>query len=175
MPLPQRLARFNKRVTNRVARHVAGWMPGLAIVTHRGRVSAKEYRTPVNIFRSGIRGERCVFALTYGSNADWVKNVRAAGRGTVRTRRSDIALTDPELVVDPTRRVVPAPARWILGLVHVDEFLAMTVDGGGSDHRYAVDHGSAPSTQGPRQQAAGVETTEPGEQRERRPPDPGEG
>jgi len=127
MPLPSRLARFNKRVTNRVARRVAGWMPGLGIVTHVGRVSGRPYRTPVNVFRSG---KRCVFALTYGSGTDWVRNVRAAGRCTVRTRRRDVTLTDPELVVDPTRRLVPVLVRWILGLLHVDEFLVLVVDPG---------------------------------------------
>ena len=125
MPLPSRLARFNRRVTNRVARHVAGWMPGLAIVTHVGRVSGRQYRTPVNVFRSG---ERYVFALTYGSGTDWVRNVRATGRCTVRTRRRDVALVGPELVVDPTRRLVPALVRWILGVVDVDEFLILGVD-----------------------------------------------
>jgi deazaflavin-dependent oxidoreductase (nitroreductase family) len=126
MPLPRRLARFNKRVTNRVARHVAGWMPGLAMVTHAGRVSGREYRTPVNIFHAG---ERYVFALTYGAGTDWVRNVRAAGRCFVRTRGKDLALVDPEVIVDPARRLVPAPVRWILGFVRVDEFLVMAVDG----------------------------------------------
>jgi deazaflavin-dependent oxidoreductase (nitroreductase family) len=125
MPLPRRLARFNKRVTNRVSRHVAGWMPGLAIVTHAGRVSGREYRTPVNIFRSG---EGYVFALTYGAGTDWVRNVRAAGHCSVRTRHKDVTLVDPEVIVDPTRHLVPALVGWILGLVGVDEFMAMAVD-----------------------------------------------
>ena len=50
MPIPKRVAHFNKRVTNRVTRHIAGWMPGFAIVTHVGRRSGRTYRTPVNIF-----------------------------------------------------------------------------------------------------------------------------
>jgi hypothetical protein len=43
----------------------------------------------------------------------------------VRTRGHDVALTAPELVVDGTRRPVPMPVRWILGVVHVDEFLVL--------------------------------------------------
>jgi deazaflavin-dependent oxidoreductase (nitroreductase family) len=128
MPLPSRLARFNKHVTNRVARRVAGWMPGLGIVTHSGRVSGREYRTPVNVFRAD---EGYVFALTYGSGTDWVKNVRAAGGCTVRTRRRNIALVSPRLLVDPDRELVPGVVRWILGIVHVDEFLLLAVDPGG--------------------------------------------
>jgi deazaflavin-dependent oxidoreductase (nitroreductase family) len=159
MPLPRRLARFNKRVTNPVARLVAGWMPVLAIVTHTGRVSAHHYRTPVNIFRSG---DRYVFALTYGAGTDWVTNVLAAGRCSVRTRRKEVSLVGPEVVVDPARRLVPAPARWILGLVDVDEFLAMAVARPGEDHRYAADHGSSPTTPGAERQAPGIETTAEG-------------
>jgi len=119
------LARFNKRVTNRIARHVAGWMPGLAIVTHVGRVSGREYRTPVNVFRSR---DRYVFALTYGSGTDWVRNVRAAGRCTARTRGRNMALIEPELIVDPGRPLVPVPVRWILGLLDVHEFLVFAAD-----------------------------------------------
>ena len=128
MPLPNRLARVNRRVTNPVARLVAGWVPGLAIVTHTGRVSGREYRTPVNIFRSG---EQYVFALTYGPERDWVKNVRAATRCRIRTRGRDLALTSPEMVHDPARDLVPKPVRWILGLLHVEDFLHLSVDPGG--------------------------------------------
>ena len=34
-------------------------------------------------------------------------------------------LVAPELFTDPTRRPVPIPARWILGLIDVEEFLAL--------------------------------------------------
>jgi hypothetical protein len=36
-----------------------------------------------------------------------------------------VRLVAPELFTDPTRRPVPIPARWILGLIHVDQFLAL--------------------------------------------------
>src|SRR5262249_43921681 len=125
MPIPTGVARFNKRVTNRVASHIAGWMPGFAIVSHVGRRSGLRYRTPVNVFQDR---ERFVFALTYGADADWVRNVVAAGSCEIRTRRSSIALRDPEVFTDPTRRKVPIPVRWILGLIHVDEFMALERD-----------------------------------------------
>ena len=32
---------------------------------------------------------------------------------------------DPERFTDPTHRPVPIPVRWILGLIDVDEFLAL--------------------------------------------------
>ncbi len=126
MPVSRKVARFNKRFTNRVARHIAGWMPGFAIVTHTGRRSGRAYRTPVNAFH---RDDHYVFALVYGSGSDWVRNVQAAGRCTIRTNNHDIGLVEPELFDDPRRRTVPAPPRWILGLVHVDEFLSLRVEG----------------------------------------------
>jgi hypothetical protein len=53
VPLSPNLARFNRRVTNRAARHIAGWAPTFALVTHTGRRSGHEYATPVNVFQVG--------------------------------------------------------------------------------------------------------------------------
>jgi deazaflavin-dependent oxidoreductase (nitroreductase family) len=119
MPLPRALARFNKVVTNPVARLVAGWLPGFGIVTHVGRRSGREYHTPVNVFR---RPGAFVVALTYG-RADWVENVLAAGDAQLRTRGSTRHLDNPRTVTDPTRAGLPPLVRAILGRLHVDEFL----------------------------------------------------
>ena len=122
MPLPKRIAHFNKRVTNRITRRFAGLVPGFAIVTHVGRHSGRTYRTPVNVFRDG---NRYVFALTYGPDSDWVRNVVAAGGCEIETRGKSVALSEPRRFTDPSRRAIPVPARWILGLIHVDEFLEL--------------------------------------------------
>ena len=122
MPLSRRVARFNKHVTNHVTGPFAGRLPGFAVVTHVGRRSGTAYHTPVNVFRDG---NRYVFALTYGPGADWVRNVLAAGGCEIRTRGKTVSLVDPAVFTDSARRPVPIPARWILGLVHVDEFLAL--------------------------------------------------
>ncbi len=121
MPLSRRMAEFNRRFTNRVSRHVAPWAPGFALVRHTGRRSGRRYETPVNVFRDG---DRYAFALTYGQS-EWVRNVLAAGGCEIRTRGRDVALADPELVVDPARRLARVPARWILGLLDVEEFLLL--------------------------------------------------
>ncbi len=121
MPLSRRVARFNRRVTNRIARRVATWAPTLGIVQHRGRRSGRTYETPVNVFRDG---DRYVFALTYGEG-DWVRNVLDAGGCEIRTHRRSIRLADPQRVDDASRRLVPIPFRWVLGLLRVHEFLVM--------------------------------------------------
>jgi deazaflavin-dependent oxidoreductase (nitroreductase family) len=124
MPLPRSLASFNRRVTNKISRLVAGRLPGFGIVTHVGRRSGREYRTPVNAFR---RGDEYVFALTYGRVSDWVRNVEAAGGCTMQTRGRIVRLTTPRRFTDPTRSPVPRPVRPILRLIDVDEFLALRV------------------------------------------------
>ena len=127
MPLPKRLARFNRIVTNPVLGHVAGRLPGFGIVLHTGRRSGRVHRTPVNLFRSG---ETYVIALTYGADAQWVRNVQAAGACEVQTRGERIRLVEPRIVHDPRRTPVPPPVRLALAAIAVDDFMLLTrVDG----------------------------------------------
>jgi deazaflavin-dependent oxidoreductase (nitroreductase family) len=122
MPLPKALARFNLKVTNPVLGHVAGRLPGFAIVTHVGRRSGTRRSNPVNLFRDG---DGYVIALTYGPDSQWVKNVLAAGACDVHTRGRDLHLVDPELIHDPARTRVPAPVRAILRAANVEHFLIL--------------------------------------------------
>jgi deazaflavin-dependent oxidoreductase (nitroreductase family) len=122
MPLPKRLARFNRHVTNRVVGPVARWLPGFAVVSHVGRRSGRVYRTPVNLFRDG---DRYVIALTYGSDSQWVRNVLAAGAADVETRGRHVHLVGPEVVHDAQRALVPEPIRSILRLARVSDFMLL--------------------------------------------------
>ncbi|MGH2766055.1 MAG: nitroreductase family deazaflavin-dependent oxidoreductase, partial [Actinomycetota bacterium] len=89
MPLPGWLARFNRVATNHVTRPLARWLPGFAVVVHRGQRSGRTYRTPVNLFRSH---DRYLIALTYGRDRDWVRNVLATGGCDVETRGRTLQL-----------------------------------------------------------------------------------
>jgi gluconokinase len=122
MAIPKSVAKFNVHVTNHITRPLAGRLPGFAIVTHVGRRSGRTYHTPVNMFRDD---ERFVFALTYGADSQWVKNVMAAGECEVRTQGNAVRLRDPEIFTDPQRRSVPAPVRMVLGVINVSDFLSM--------------------------------------------------
>ncbi len=93
-----------------------------AIIRYRGRKSGKVYRTPMNVFRDG---EDYLFALTYGSDVQWVKNVLAAGEADLEQRNTTVHLVEPELFVDPTRHLMPQPVRTVLGFARVSEFLRM--------------------------------------------------
>jgi deazaflavin-dependent oxidoreductase (nitroreductase family) len=123
MPLPRSLARFNRLVTNRVFRSFAGRVPLFAIVMHRGRSTGREYRTPVNAFKQP--GGDFTIALTYGHESQWVRNVLAHGGCVLEVRGRRVAMDDPRIVHDPTRREVPAPVRAILRLIDVDYFLQL--------------------------------------------------
>ncbi len=98
-------------------------MPGFGLLTYSGRASGRVYHLPVNVFR---RGDQYVFALTYGSDSQWVKNVMAAGECQIRIRGRDVRLVEPEPVVDPAATLVPQPVRFFLSrLVRVTEFVRM--------------------------------------------------
>ena len=124
MPTPRLAAirPFTKRVVNPLTRRVAGHLPGFAIVIHRGRRTGRTLRTPMNVFR---HDGSYLFAPTYGSNVDWVKNVLAAGGAQIEVRGKTVNVTDPELFTDPSRHLMPLPVRFFLGLLRVEEFLRM--------------------------------------------------
>jgi len=105
------LARFNKKVTNRIQGLWAPYLPPWALIVHKGRKSGREFRTPVLAKRSGATLEVVLF---YGERADWVRNVLAAGgAGVVRKGRTG-SLVDPR-VVDSTSPELTAWTRRIAG------------------------------------------------------------
>ena len=125
MPIPARVARWNKVGLNRVVRHVAPWMPGLGLVVHRGRRSGRSYQTPVNTFPTE---DGFVIALTYGAdNTEWVKNVQAAGGCELRTRGRVLQVDSPRVYHDETRHGIRAPHRYVLRLIGVADFLSLTI------------------------------------------------
>jgi deazaflavin-dependent oxidoreductase (nitroreductase family) len=120
--LGRRVAWLNRRVTNRITRPLAGWLPGFGVVEHAGRRSGRPYRTPVNVFRAGASYG---IALTYGVESDWVQNVLAAGGCDLVTRGHRHRVTAPAIVHDESRRLVPAPVRPALRLLRVGDFLRL--------------------------------------------------
>ena len=118
-----RIRPFTNRIVNPITRRFAGQLPGFAILSYVGRRSGKRYRTPMNVFH---HEGRFVFALTYGREAQWVKNVLAAGTCEIEELGRTTRLADPELIVDPAGRLVPAPVRLFLRLQDVTDYLLMS-------------------------------------------------
>lgn len=119
MPLPEALARFNRVVTNRISKPLAGWVPWFAIIVHRGRKSGTEYRIPVNAW---LGPEDVIVALTYGRDTDWLKNLEAAGGGEVLARRRTYRVGPPQVIGAEGMRRMPAVVRPVLRAIEVDEF-----------------------------------------------------
>jgi deazaflavin-dependent oxidoreductase (nitroreductase family) len=115
---------FTTKVFNPIARRFASRLPGFGVLIYQGRTSGRTYHTPLNVFRDG---QTYVFALTYGSDVQWVRNVLAAGGCTLRIRGRDVRLAEPEVFVDPAARLVPVPVRLFLRLMRVTEFMRMDV------------------------------------------------
>jgi len=109
-------------MVNPVTRLFFGRLPRCGILTHTGRTSGHRYRAPIFVLR---RGDDYVFALTYGSQSHWVKNILAAGGVDMRVRGRDVRLIEPEVFVDKTRRIMPLPYRLAGRAVHATEFLSM--------------------------------------------------
>ncbi|HLF61415.1 MAG TPA: nitroreductase family deazaflavin-dependent oxidoreductase [Acidimicrobiia bacterium] len=122
MPLTRGMAHFNRRVTNRLLRPVAGRLPAFGIVIHRGRVSGKEYQTPVNCL---LDDGSVMIALTYGAETDWMKNLRAAGGGQLRSRGETYRVGMPRDIGQEGMKRMPAIVRRILRLIAVDEFVEL--------------------------------------------------
>jgi deazaflavin-dependent oxidoreductase (nitroreductase family) len=125
MALGRRMATFNRHVTNRLLGGVATRLPGFGVVLHVGRRSGRRYRTPVNVFRAP---NGYLLALTYGSGAEWVKNVVAANGCELVTAGRTNRLVSPRLFRDDRRARLPIPVRVILRLAHVSEFLELDLD-----------------------------------------------
>jgi hypothetical protein len=126
---------FTTRVVNPITRRVAGHLPFFGIVVVPGRTSGVIRRVPMNVFR---HGPDYVFALTYGSDVHWVRNVLAASGCTLETRGRSVPLRDPVVVRDPTRRLMPLPVRFFLGLLGVTEFLRLTPHDAATDQSSSV-------------------------------------
>jgi len=97
--------------------------PGFAVLYHVGRRSGRAFSTPVNAFRDGAD---YIIALTYGPDADWVKNTLAAGGCEIVTRSQRIHLTNPRIITDLKRGWAPFPVRLVLGLIHAPHYLRLT-------------------------------------------------
>jgi deazaflavin-dependent oxidoreductase (nitroreductase family) len=124
-PFPRAFARFNRKIANPVMRLIAGRLPPFAIVRHRGRVTGRDYVTPVMAFgtRDGL-----VIGVLYGTTSDWVSNLVVAGRAEVKRRSEAHEYGQPRLVGrDEGLRLVPAIVRGPFRILGVRDFLRLTV------------------------------------------------
>jgi deazaflavin-dependent oxidoreductase (nitroreductase family) len=89
---PRATKQFNK-VAIRLAGH--RFLPLWAVLRHTGRKSGKEYAVPIAPIPTDTT---FVIALPWGRGTDWVRNVRTAGRCTIRWKGVDYECSDPTFV-----------------------------------------------------------------------------
>jgi deazaflavin-dependent oxidoreductase (nitroreductase family) len=95
-----------------------------SIVEHTGRVSGRPYRTPVAV-RAVDDG--FVISLTYGTRADWVRNVLAAGSATLVTEGETHEIDDIRLVpIEEAGSWFSAKDRRIFRLLAIEHCLRLT-------------------------------------------------
>ncbi|MFD3745879.1 nitroreductase family deazaflavin-dependent oxidoreductase [Nocardia sp. NPDC058633] len=119
MPMPIWWGHINKRFFN--PRAVAGgkW----PVLVHTGRTSGTTYRTPLDAHP--VDGGY-LFVLVYGSGADWVRNILAAGSAQLHVEGKQIALTAPRVVgKDEAFLALPAEIARPPKLLRITEFLRM--------------------------------------------------
>ena len=96
------------RLFNPLAVRLAGsrYVPLWAIIRHRGRRSGRLYATPVAIAHTA---DALIVPLPFGADADWCRNVLAAGGCVVRWMGSEHQMIEPEIIEDSA---LPAFAAW---------------------------------------------------------------
>jgi deazaflavin-dependent oxidoreductase (nitroreductase family) len=63
-----------------------------SIIRHVGRSSGRAYETPVDIIPAP---DGVLMALPYGTRADWLRNVLAAGSATIVSRGESFSVDQP--------------------------------------------------------------------------------
>lgn len=130
MQFPERLARFNRHVTNPIQRLWAGWLPSYAIIEHVGRRSGKPYRTPVNAFTTSVDGKPGVAVpLAYGPDRDWLKNLNAAGSGKMRRSGKTIGIAHPQVVDKDAAAAHVTRGRTIFSRLPFEQVVLFTTSG----------------------------------------------
>ena len=127
--LRDRIRVFNKYVTNRVLRGLASCSRGpFAIIGHVGRRSGKPYETVIMVWPTR---EGFVIALTYGPQVDWLRNLLAAGGGTVFWHKRRYAVGKPEPIDAQTALpAFPTPLRLIFHMFgRQEEFVQVKSSG----------------------------------------------
>ena len=88
----RRIARASQRFTIESAGTPGAYA---SIIRHVGRVSGREYETPV---RATATDDGFVITLPYGSDSDWLKNVMRAGSATIVNEGGEYKVDGPAIV-----------------------------------------------------------------------------
>jgi deazaflavin-dependent oxidoreductase (nitroreductase family) len=110
--LPKYLNPYLTRVAPRV--------PPLAVLHHRGRVSGRNYDTPVQAYPTS---QGWVVGLAYNRDAAWALNLLAAGGGEMTRSGRRYKLSQPRRGGPETLQVLPRYGRLMMRGARVEEYI----------------------------------------------------
>ncbi|BCL83766.1 peptidase [Ktedonobacteria bacterium brp13] len=120
----RRIRIFVKRYINPILRHLAMGKHGpFALLRHVGRNSGKAYETPIMLWhvKDGF-----VIMLTYGPHVDWLRNLQAAGQGSLLLHNQEYHFQKPALIDKKAGfAALPSPIRQILQLLGAQYFVKL--------------------------------------------------
>ena len=119
MPLPRRLSLL-PHYLNPLLRPIAGYLPPLALLHHRGRRSGRRYDTPVQAFRTP---QGYIAALVYSNDPEWARNLLAAGEGQMTRAGRTYSITNPRRLGTNGMKLIPPPVAAITRALGVQGFL----------------------------------------------------
>ncbi|HEX2705988.1 MAG TPA: hypothetical protein VHM65_09535 [Candidatus Lustribacter sp.] len=135
MPIPYVVTAFTHHLLNPLVLRAAGRL-SVGDLEHVGRSSGRVFHTPIMAFRES---DVVTIALTYGTDVDWYRNLRAAGGGRLRLGGSLLRLGPPRPIgVDSAMARIPHPQKAILPIIRCRDFIELRVLG-----ETPVDRGAA--------------------------------
>ncbi len=122
MTVPAFVPKANKLFMGKLA----GRVPPFAELQHQGRKSGTLYTTPVVSFR---HEDEVVICLPYGTDVDWLQNVRANGVANLVVRNQTFRLTEPRVVhSSPDEQPLPAVLKTALKAARTEDFVHFHVE-----------------------------------------------
>ena len=96
-----------RSLANRIFLTISGrWLRAYSIMRHVGHTSGRAYRNPISAYPLG---DGSVIPVPVCTQSQWVRNVMAAGRFTLRTKGRDYLLEQPE-IIPPAQALAAYPA-----------------------------------------------------------------
>lgn len=127
MEIPSKIRYFNKKYTNRLMKKIAGKRCSpIALIKHTGRKTGRQYETPIIAAKSA---DQFIFALTYGKEVDWYRNILEHGKAELQWRGHWFNLVNPRSVnSEAGRSAFSSPAKTLLKLINIRYYFQMEID-----------------------------------------------
>jgi len=112
------------RLLNPLIVRLAGkrYVRAYAVIEHRGRRSGRTYTTPVAARRTA---DGFVVPMAFGEQADWYRNVLAAGGCVIRWNGVAYHVVEPELIDWATARLALHPVERMLAPLFSKQFVRL--------------------------------------------------